>query len=233
MKKYFWLTLLPLIMQACMFGVKGDGNVKSKVIDASDFQRIKVSGSFTVNVKQADNYYVKLTADQNLHEFIRIGSDGRDLQIDSRQSIRKAKELTVEVHMPELEKIEASGANKIRSNGLLKGRKLDLEMSGASKLKMNLNYESISLEVSGAVESQLSGRTDKLEIASSGASQIDALQLEADKADVDISGAGEASLWVTGRLKAEISGAGEIRYRGEPRVKSDVSGAGEIKKLKK
>lgn len=233
MKKYFWLALLPLIMQACMFGVRGNGKVKSKEIEVSDFQRIQISGSFTVNLKQADSYYVKLTADENLHEFIRIGSDGGTLQIDSRENIRRAKKLTVEVHLPELEEIEASGANEIRTAGMIKGKKLALDMSGANQLKMNLNYKSVSVEVSGAVESQFLGKIGSLDIASSGASEIDALQMEAEKADVDISGAGEAKLWVTRRLKAKISGAGEIHYRGEPRVKSDVSGAGEIKKLKK
>ena len=70
---------------------------------------------------------------------------------------------------------------------------------------------------------------DRLTAKLSGAGDIKAGDLKATAADVQISGAGNATVWATGELKARVSGAGDVRYKGQPRVDQKVSGVGSIK----
>jgi hypothetical protein len=66
----------------------------------------------------------------------------------------------------------------------------------------------------------------------SGASDIFAFDMIAENYDIDISGAGNAHLNVSKRIRAEISGAGSIKYKGSPtEIDQQVSGAGSVTKV--
>ena len=43
-------------------------------------------------------------------------------------------------------------------------------------------------------------------------------------AEVQVSGAGNASVWATDELKVQVSGAGDVKYKGSPRIEQKVSG---------
>jgi len=62
----------------------------------------------------------------------------------------------------------------------------------------------------------------------SGKGKLQADQLRVAQAIVQISGVGNAQLWVTDSLRIGISGVGTIDYWGEPQVSRQTSGLGTI-----
>ena len=64
----------------------------------------------------------------------------------------------------------------------------------------------------------------------SGASRLDAEDLQVKAAQLSISGAGKAEVWASDSLKVSISGAGKVTYRGNPTIEKDISGAGSVRK---
>ena len=52
--------------------------------------------------------------------------------------------------------------------------------------------------------------------------------MEAEYADISISGSGSAKVWVTQLLIVHISGSGSVDYRGNPRIVPKISGSGSV-----
>jgi hypothetical protein len=77
----------------------------------------------------------------------------------------------------------------------------------------------------------LFGNADEVNLDLSGASDLDAIDLEANKYNADISGAANARIFVKNELTTDVSGASSLRYKGEPSiVNNDISGAASVKK---
>jgi hypothetical protein len=48
---------------------------------------------------------------------------------------------------------------------------------------------------------------------------------------VNISGVGNAEVWVAGTLDVSVSGAGVVRYKGDPKVNQSISGSGKVARM--
>ena len=88
-----------------------------------------------------------------------------------------------------------------------------------------------SVRSSGASKVTLSGSTDKLYVRMSGASRIDAAELNASVGNVKGSGASSLKGNFSETLKVKASGASRVKYKGEATVTKKVSGAGKISNL--
>ena len=83
----------------------------------------------------------------------------------------------------------------------------------------------------GAGSIEVDGEADRLELALTGAGDLDAVDLRAADASVDSTGAVNATLWVTDRLDLSMTGAGAVRYHGDPSVTSTITGVGRVETL--
>ncbi|HAF62492.1 MAG TPA: DUF2807 domain-containing protein, partial [Anaerolineaceae bacterium] len=55
-----------------------------------------------------------------------------------------------------------------------------------------------------------------------------AQDLKCHIAEIDISGAGSAQLWVTETLDVNLSGVGSLQYYGDATVNQNISGIGNV-----
>jgi hypothetical protein len=102
-------------------------------------------------------------------------------------------------------------------------------VSGAGRLDGTAHVHLATLELSGASNAKLSGSAGRLEVTQSGASQLDAVDLDVSDLAIDLSGASTADVSVTGTISAGVSGASSLRYRGSPTfARREVSGASSI-----
>lgn len=69
---------------------------------------------------------------------------------------------------------------------------------------------------------------DRQEVVISGIGYYHGADLESRLADVLVSGAGDADLFVTDSLEATVSGAGSIMYAGGAKARSSVTGIGSV-----
>ena len=109
------------------------------------------------------------------------------------------------------EAVKLSGASKLIAQGL-RGPRFYIETSGASKI-----------EVDGAVDELVSSMT--------GASDLRAETLSTKRAELSVTGAGDARVAVSESLKVSITGAGKVEYTGNPaQIERHITGAGSVRR---
>jgi hypothetical protein len=215
-----------------VIGTHGDGNVLKEVRKVTSFDGIDVSGAFDIIIKQGLVEEVTVEADANLLPIIRTEVVGGTLVIETKKPIKHVTVMKVYVTVKDLKKIDVSGAVDINTEGRITVPELSIDASGASDSKMEIAVQKLKLDCSGASKMKFSGSATNVSMDLSGASDIFGYDMLAETYDIDISGAGNAQINVSKRIRAEISGAGSIKYRGSPsEVDQSVSGAGSIKKV--
>ena len=213
-------------------GVHGDGNVLKETRKVTAFDGIEVSGAFDIILKQGATEEVTVEADANLLPLIHTDVVGGTLQIETRKPINHVTVMKVYVTVKDLKRVDVSGAVDINTEGRITVPELSFGSSGASESKMELAVQKLKLDCSGASKLRFSGSATDVSMDLSGASDIFAYDLLAENYDIDISGAGNAQINVSKKIRAEISGAGSVKYKGSPsNIDQSVSGAGSIKKV--
>ena len=119
-------------------------------------------------------------------------------------------EVQVRVTAPQLRSVRLSGAGQVRSEGALSAEDLDLRLSGAGHLALELKARRVETRLSGAGAVELSGTAEEQEIRLSGAGAVKAERL------------------ASRRVRIRASGAGSVRYLGKPRIESRITGVGRL-----
>jgi Putative auto-transporter adhesin, head GIN domain len=208
-----------LLLAACnwsdSFGgptIKGSGNLKTEIRVVERFTAIVISGSANLEIEQTGEESLELTVDDNLLPLFTTEVRDGTLFIGVAEGKRltwNGKGPRIKVTVRELRKLKVSGAASVKAT--------------------QLDTDSLTISISGAGSASIAGRTDKLSISISGAGSLDAVNLQAKRAIVIVSGAGDVTLNVNDELDARVSGAGNIWYVGSPKLQSRISGAGSIK----
>lgn len=198
-----------------------DENASVRELNES-FNKIAVSQNIKLIISQGNDIALAVSASQEKYkEDIKTVVKNGTLNIysagDSRWS-NKSRNLTVYLSFKEIESIEASGASDVIVLGVLNLKKINIGLSGASKLKASFNVEVLMMDLSGASKTNMQGNVMQLNIECSGASDVSAYKLEAEKANVNASGASDIMITVTKELNAEASGASHIYYKGTATV---------------
>lgn len=213
-------------------GTRGDGNVLKETRKVSSFDGIDVSGAFDIVLKQGTVEEVTVEADANLLPLIRTDVVGGTLKIDTKKPINHVTVMRVYVTVKDLKHIDVSGAVDINTEGRITVPELSIDASGASDSKLELGVQKLKLDCSGASKMRFSGFATDVSMDLSGASDIFGYDMLAENYDIEISGAGNAQINVSKKIRAEISGAGSVKYKGSPsEIDQSVSGAGSIKKV--
>jgi hypothetical protein len=141
--------------------------------------------------------------------------------------------MKVFVTAPVFKSINASGSCDIIGQSKLSSTEdLDLGVSGAGEIKMEVDAPRIEAGISGSGNVDLKGETREFELRISGAGAAHCYELLSEDTKVHISGAGDAEVYASQKLEAHVSGAGTIHYKGNARsVKQEVSGAGRVNKV--
>jgi len=239
MKKIkYVLLLLPFlaILNACYFegswgsGISGNGDVTDEIRDLEGFSGIHVSSGIDVYLSQGEEYLVKVVADENLMEIIRTEVKGKVLEVGvEHPGIRRAESKRVYVTMPELDRLKISSAGDCMGETPFHCGDLDIDISSAGDLKIEVYADRIHLDISSSGDASIKGETNEFEASLSSAGDLDAFDLEAKNVTVDVSSAGDARVFATEELRMNASSAGNIYYRGSAKVvKSHSSSAGDI-----
>jgi hypothetical protein len=210
-------------------GVKGDGNVVKEDRAIKSFTSLEVSGAFKVFLYQGKSESLTVEADQNLMQYIKTVVKGDRLEIYTDEEISRPTKLNIYLTFEQLEMIDISGAVSVKGDERMTFGELNIDGSGASDLELIMDVDALEADFSGASEIELSGQARWVKIDLSGASEIDAYDFIIESCELDVSGAAEVKIHVTGNLDVDVSGAASVNYKGSPKVQSDVSGAGSLR----
>jgi hypothetical protein len=225
-KQILFLALLVLsVLQFCGCDkddnssgtIQGSGNYIDVTYSYSGFKRIDVSDAMTLNIHEADSFYVQITVDDNLSKYLDVYTSGNWLVISMEDGRNyKFNSIKAEVYMPDITDLTGSGASMSSMNGFDALTDLNLILSGASIFGGMIGAVNWNVELSGASEIYVGGFATNLSIYGSGASVINIGSFEANNANVNLSGASADTINVLDHLDAKLSGASILNYYGDP-----------------
>jgi hypothetical protein len=205
--------------------------------ELSQFHSVDLRSLGRVVLASGPEQKVEVEAEEDLQSRVRTEVQGGVLVVGLRWwlgallRVPELREVVVRVTVPELREVRLSGAGQVRSEAPLQVGDLELRLSGAGHVALELAGRRVEARLSGAGAVELSGTAEELEIRLSGAGAVRAEHLAARRVRVRTSGAGECRVQASETLEAEVSGAGSVRYRGNPRVESRITGVGRLSPL--
>jgi len=230
-KRIFLGIVIAITLNSCINTIDGNGDIKNETRAVSPFNKIDISGGFEILLNQGNKEKLEIEADENLIEFIETKVKGNTLYISTKKPIGNAESLRIYITVVNVYDIDASGAIELTNKGIYQTENLEIDVSGAADIDLDLEVENLIMDMSGASETTLSGSANNFEIEISGAGDLQAKKLKTRNTTIDISGAGSAVVFAKKTLKVEVSGAGSVKYKGNPKVEKDISGAGSVTEL--
>lgn len=231
-----------ILLLCCVVGVKAMfaqtiNDPNAQVRDAKNFHAINLSSAFDVYLSQGNEEGVAVSAaDPKDRDRITVDVKNGVLSIGLESGTWKwkgNKQLKAYISFKTLDKLNASGACDIIVKGTITGDNLQVHMSGASDLKeARIDVKKLAVDISGASDIRLSGTANQVDIEASGASEFKGDDLVSDICNARASGASDIRITVTKELSASASGASDIKYRGGGMIKEiKTSGASGIRKI--
>ncbi|MEL7562874.1 head GIN domain-containing protein [Dehalogenimonas sp. 4OHTPN] len=223
----------------------GRGPVETRTFDLSGFSRVEVSSTFDAEISRGSAFSVTVTTNENIFDYLDLEVNGDTLLVRLKSGSYTVANLDAGITMPDLKALEVSGASEASVSGFNFNHDLDLKVSGASSITVenvksgNVNIEASGasrvkgslecgdarLNVSGASNADLSGLGRNLDVTASGASHITLRDFSGAEVKVNFSGASSGTVNASGRLDVQLSGASSLRYFGNPAI-GDVNVTG-------
>jgi hypothetical protein len=156
MKKALALTASLLLLlwpvTACFGAMSGSGNLETRQFDYDSFSRIEVGSAFDVEITPSLEYSVRITLDDNLFDNLVVTRSGDTLKIGLRLGyIYSNYTAQAEISLPELRRLELSGATIGTAKGFSSAEPFSAVISGASHLDIELTTDAdLDINLSGA-----------------------------------------------------------------------------------
>lgn len=238
MKKYLlFLLILPLTI-SCQ-KKKGDAVVMEK-------KSVKIETYDKINNNSI--YNIELTDEVAKNEMQVVGPkkalDNLTYEIANQTLIIKNKEnvsnlededrSTIRLNHSMLQRVELAGVGSLSSQLPQTNSTLELIVSGAGDVALEVMNEKTSVLISGVGNVKIKGKTIELLTKITGAGNLDALDLESEKSQNSITGIGNANVWSTKSIRTSITGIGNLTYKKATNVEvvSSIEGLGRVKQTK-
>lgn len=255
MKKYS--IILSIVALFAFFGCQkyaGDPISKVFAIEGA-YTELEVEDAFDVRV---DNTATQITVTAGEHVMpnvvVEIKENTLKIYLKGWHSNR-GKDMTVILpYNAELTSVDLSGASEFRSEYGLVGKKVDVELSGASDCYCDIDADEVDLDLSGSSNFYGDIWADQIDMGLSGASNIEGA-VETLELDLEMSGSSDATLegevttlkidlagassivkkvighryaLVCGRCEGEMSGSSDAYIHCDGSIKVNLSGSSEL-----
>jgi hypothetical protein len=203
---------VPLLAGCNTGGVEDSGHVDGSGVRASEtrdvpaFTGLEPHGSINVDVTVGKEQSVTVEVDDNLLQFITTEVKDNKLVIGSKQSYNTQIGVNVTIQVPELTSVAYFGSGNVTLKDA-KGENLDVRIIGSGSATATGDVQSLSVDVTGSGNANISGLTAK-------------------KVSASVHGDGNIHVHVSETLDATVIGSGSVRYRGSPQVTKKVTGSG-------
>jgi len=225
---------LIITIQSCKTGcIEGSGKGATDKRKVAEFTKLDVSGSFNVTLVQDSSNSVTINADDNIISIVKTDISGDKLKISTdNKNICSSKEIAITIGVRNLTAIAASGAVEIASNGRLNLGDLDLNLSGATKINLDLAASNMETKGSGISEITLKGQASSHVIELSGSGNMHAFDFVVGNYSLETSGQSDCEINVLTELNIHSTGASDIKYKGSPaKINKSKTGALSLTKV--
>lgn len=205
------LAVVTIPLTACDvdLGVRGNGHVVTVQQQIGSFSEISARGSLRIEWNSGAPS-LSITTDENLIEYFEARTTGNRLELRMRDRVRPSHGVKIAITSPSLNGAKLSGATDLMAHGL--------------------TGPSFAMQTSGASTVVLDGTVDRLLADMTGASELKAKTLQVKVAEISTTGAADAWVNASEKLRVAITGAGDVTYSGNPPIiERRVTGAGTIR----
>lgn len=231
MKNLLTFFSLALLLVSCDKEKQECPGSSEKTFAFTGFTRINLGDANTVTITKGNDFSIKAngcTADLNDLEVTLMSNQILDIKFRNYKRDRYRVDFTIT--MPSLVQLNLSGASKGNVNSFAgQNTVMRTVVSGASECTVNGTGINAAMDVSGASKLILKGNTESLYGQISGASEVRAYDVNATEVDIDVSGSSKAYVRPLQVFFASASGASRIYYKGNPATTHfETSGNGKI-----
>lgn len=219
------------LLIALLFASIGGFAQESETRSIGSFKSLKVAEGIDVYLKKGNKETARIEVTGIQLSDVIVETSGDYLKIHMRDGRYPSHSAKVYITYVSLEKLSASSAANIFTEGVIKSNSLTLSASSAGSIDISVDVQEIDINASSAADIELQGKAKRLTADVSSAGEVDAYDLETEIAEVNASSAGSAKVNASKEIEAKASSGGSVRYRGNPaRSNTNTSSGGSIKK---
>lgn len=233
-KTALYLLVLPLFIGACKSKCVEDSGIHSVTgMTVKPFDQISVKGPVRLVLRQDSSFKIDLSADSSLIGLVKAEVSGHTLEIKLDSSRYCGKDsVIINAGIGDLKKLEASGAGHVYTASRISVNDLEMKLSGATRINLELNAAKLLTSTDGDARINLSGQAGTHQLKSKGNLNMEAFDFVAGIYDLQVDGVGKLKINVLNELKVKTSGATEIFYKGNPKkVDEKKSGTAKLEKV--
>jgi len=224
------ITLMSISESYAQWGNKkvvGNGNVTTKTINTGDYDAIKGVGSMDIHLEKGSEGTIKVTTDDNLHEYlaIEVKNGTLVLKIQKNVSLKTKKGIHVTVPFDAISEVSLVGSGDIDTKDTITASNLEINVTGSGDMDLDISTNSLEAKITGSGDMDLAGSTENLEVSVTGSGDFDGTDLQAQNTEASVSGSGDIDVVAKNSIKARVHGSGSISYSGNP-AKSDTKAFG-------
>jgi hypothetical protein len=203
----FPAVLAALAVAGCTVG--DDGPRTTQTREVADFTRIDNDGSVDVRLRVGESQRVSVSAGEKVIDDVgtEVSDDGT-LHLTFDHNGFGGDDVVVELSVPKLTGIDASGSGDIAAVGI--------------------NTDAFEVRSHGSSDIALAGTAGQLAVDLSGSGDADLADLAAREARVSVQGSGDVDVRADERLDVSVAGSGDVRYHGNPALTQNVDGSGDL-----
>lgn len=218
-KQLLCLLVLPVLFTACKSKCVEDlGILSTRDLALKPFDEITVKGPVRLVMRQDSSYKVNVQSDSAVIDMVKVEVSGHELQVklDAKQYCGKDS-IIVSAGIGDLKKLKAEGAAHIYTSSLINVNDLEMNLSGATMLMLQMNAGKLTTNTDGAANIVLLGQAGAHELKSKGAIQMTAFDFVTGISDLNVEGVAKLKINVLNELKINSTGSADISYKGNPR----------------
>ena len=159
-------------------------NYKAPEDNDSQVHAIVVEGSGDVRIKQSQNGFSLSRSDKSSSHIV----------IGGNLMLRGSSDYDVEIQ--KLDEIVMRSSGDVIGHGVINGSSLHLVVLGSGDLRLNVDYDTINIQMTGSGDVHLQGQCNVLNAALTGSGDLKAQQLNIGESHITATGSGE--VWTDG-----------------------------------
>lgn len=229
-----FLLLLPVVnsCEGWFQCVDGNGRSATENRATSSFNAISHSGDYDVEVNYGATTTLKVTADDNLLEYIEtfVRNNTLIIETDEDRCLNSQTPISISIQCPYIDNIIASGEGDLEMYDMVSDN-LNITLSGTGDVDIYqaLVNRDLSVVLSGVGDVYMVGKAYNSSYTMSGQGDIRAENLRSTNCNLVLSGTGNVHTYVYEYLSVLLSGSGNVYYYGNPvTVKERITGYGQI-----
>jgi hypothetical protein len=207
--------------------IAGEPEAVREKRDVPPFHSVRFDGSGDVDVTVGSEFSVILETAEKVLPYVRTEVQNEELIIRRKGRGGRAH-LRVEITMPVMTALALNGSAQSWVHGKVDTPKFSVRIAGSGSAMIDeLSVDDFGASLAGSSKLAAAGRAQQVNLDTAGSAKIQLAKLEAQNANISISGSGSADLHVADSLAGKINGSGQIHLLGSPtemNVKTNGSG---------